>query len=67
MFYPSQLVGQLVDILVSVDFRYTPLEVIETELQFPGLWHDIDLELWQRNLIKEQLKGQHTDDNGQSA
>jgi hypothetical protein len=67
MFYPSELIGQVVDILVSVDFRYTPLEVIETELQYPGLWHDIDQELWQRDLIKEQLKGQSTDDNGQNA
>lgn len=64
MIYPSELVGQLVDILVSVDFRYTPLEIIETELQYPGLWRDIDLELWQRELIKEQLKGQQTEDDG---
>jgi len=65
MLYPSELVGQLVDILQSVDFRYTPLEVIETELQFPGLWRDIDTELWQRELIKESLKGQGN--NGKDA
>lgn len=66
MVYPSEFIGQLVDILVSVDFRYTPLEILETESRFPGLWLDIDTELWQRNLIKEQLDGQQTDDNGES-
>ncbi|MFO7323695.1 MAG: hypothetical protein DIU68_018360 [Chloroflexota bacterium] len=47
------MIGWLVNILQSVDFAYTPLEIIETEEALPGLWDDIYTEIWQRRLIKE--------------
>jgi hypothetical protein len=43
------------DRLVSVDWQYTPLQIIETERAYPNLWDAIDREMWQRRLIKNQL------------
>lgn len=34
------------------------LDVIETELAYPGLHHAIDLEIWQRELIEKQVKSE---------
>lgn len=55
MRYPALSVGWLVDILESVDYRWSPVQILETESFYPGLIDDISTEIWQRRLIKAQM------------
>lgn len=48
--------GWLVDIEEAIDWAFTPDAILETEEQYPGLWDDIFIELWQRRLIKDQVE-----------
>jgi hypothetical protein len=62
LLYPDRVVGWLADILKAVDFHYTPAQVLEAERLYPGLWDDLALELWQRDLVKQQMA--KPNDNG---
>lgn len=55
MMNDEDTIGWLYDILWPLEFAYTPLEVLETESRYPGLFSDLAIEAWQRKLIKEQL------------
>lgn len=56
MHYPSDLVGWLVDLLESVEYRWSPIQILETEAIYPGLMADIGTELWQRRIIAQQVE-----------
>lgn len=57
MRYPHQCVGWLYDVLNSLEWRISPLDVLETERDYPGLMGDLAIESWQRKIIREQLEG----------
>jgi hypothetical protein len=57
MRYPPYLVGWLVDMLESVDWQLSVMDILTTEQNFPGLMDDMSLEIWQRRLIEKQLEG----------
>lgn len=46
--------------LVAVDWQVSPREVLATETIYPGLMDDLNVILWQRKLIEEQLKNAKT-------
>ncbi len=54
--YPEHLIGWLVDVLEAVEYRWTPVQILDTERQYPGLINDISLEIWQRDIVKKQVK-----------
>ncbi len=54
--YPQEEVGWLVDLLESFDYRYTPVQIYETEERYPNLWDAIFTETWQRGLMREEVK-----------
>ncbi len=56
MKYPVQSIGWLYDILENLEWRITPLEILDTETQYPGLMGDLSIEAWQRRLVKKQLE-----------
>ena len=57
MRYGDADVGWLFDTLTGLDWRVSPLDVIETERRYPGLMTDLGIEGWQRRLVKDQLSG----------
>lgn len=46
----------LYGILKAFDWQYTPLEVLQTEDAYPGIWDDLFTIQWIESLIKEALK-----------
>lgn len=50
------LIGWLYDVMNSLDWRVSVLDVLETEKRYPGLMDDLSTEAWQRKLIKDQLE-----------
>lgn len=62
--YPDDIVGWLVDILKATDYHYSPREILAVEASYPGLWDDIAIELWQRDLVRKQMEGETGNDNG---
>lgn len=56
MRYPPALVTWLVDMLESVDWRLSVMDILETEEAFPGLMDDMSIDLWQRQLIEKQME-----------
>jgi len=59
MRYPAYTVGWLVDILESVEFRWSPVQILDTESHYPGLIDDVSTEIWQRRLISKQLESEN--------
>jgi hypothetical protein len=57
MKYPQEAIGWLYDVLNSLEWRVSPLDVLETERRYPKLMDDLSTEAWQRRLVREQLKG----------
>lgn len=57
MKYPQALIGWLYDIEDSLEWKISPLDVLETEKRFPGLIGDLSVESWQRKIIRDQIKG----------
>jgi len=55
--YPIEIVEWLADMLHSLEYKFTPKQILETEEVYPGLWNNISIVLWQRKLIKEQTGG----------
>lgn len=53
--YPDWQVGWLLNIMQSFDYSYSPLEILETENKYPGLWDSLSIERWQTDLIDEQI------------
>jgi hypothetical protein len=51
-------VGWLADILEGTEWHLSIREVLATELEYPGLLDDLNIELWQRRLVKEQMKSE---------
>ena len=43
---------------MATDWKVSPQDILETERQYPNLWDDIMIEIWQRNLVKEQVGDQ---------
>jgi hypothetical protein len=43
--------------LEAFEWKYTPLEILEVDSRYPGLWEDIDTMRWQKELIKSQVGG----------
>ena len=41
-----------------MDFRWSPLEIIETEIAYPGLIQDVGIEIWQRKLVTQQIENE---------
>jgi hypothetical protein len=60
--YPVELIGWLYDIVNSLEWRVSPLTVLETETRYPGLFDDLSIESWQRKLIADMVKGKSGDD-----
>lgn len=54
--YPSDLVGWVVDVLESVEYKWSPAQILDTERQYPGLINDLSTEIWQRKIIAGQMK-----------
>ena len=54
--YPHGTVGWLVSIMEGTGRHFTPAQILDTEARYPGLWNVINLELWQRQLIDDELK-----------
>jgi hypothetical protein len=42
----------------SIDFRWSPVQILETEALYPGLIEDLGVEIWQRRLIVEQIESE---------
>lgn len=57
MTYGQHDVGWLYDILDSLDWKPSALDVLRTEALYPGLYGDLSTESWQRKLIHDQIKG----------
>lgn len=60
--YPQHLVGWLYDVLESLDWKPSVLDVLKAEDEFPGLYSDLSTESWQRKLIRDQIKGSKDDE-----
>jgi hypothetical protein len=56
MKYPQSLVGWLFDVLNSLDWKLSPLDILGTEERYPGLIDDLSTESWQRKIIHDQIK-----------
>lgn len=54
--YPPELVNWLLTWITASNWQWTPLDILETERQHPGLLTALDIVLWQRMLVKEQMK-----------
>lgn len=50
------LVGWLFDVLNSLEWRVSVLDILETEKRYPNLMDDLSTESWQRKLVKDQLE-----------
>jgi len=55
--YPIESVEWLADMMESLEYKFTPKQILETEELYPGLWGNISIVLWQRRLISEQEGG----------
>lgn len=55
------MVAWLVSQIRFSGWHWTPLDVIETERQYPGLLNAINIEVWQQQLIEKQVKSEGTD------
>lgn len=62
MKYPNQLIGWLFDVMHSLDWQVSIIDVLETEKRYPGLMDDLATESWQRKLVHEQMNGGVKDD-----
>ena len=51
----TELIGWLYDVLNSLEWRISPLDVLDTEKRYPGLMDDLSVESWQRRIVKEQV------------
>jgi hypothetical protein len=53
------MIGWLSDVLKAVNFRWTLLDILDTERQYPSLIDDVlGTEFWQRALVKEQVENE---------
>lgn len=52
---PQDVVGWITDICLATGWQVSPASIMHTEEECPGLWDDIMLELWQRDLAKKQI------------
>lgn len=52
-----ELIGWLYDKETMLDWRISPLEILRTEREFPGLIDDLSIEAWQRKIVKDQIDG----------
>lgn len=57
--YPLEHTEWLADLLEALNFKFTPKQILETEAEYPGLWDDVAVILWQRRIIADQLKANH--------
>ncbi len=55
MKYPNHLVGWLFDIMHSLDWQISIIDVLETERRYPGLIDDLSIEAWQRKIVHDQI------------
>ncbi len=55
MRYPNRLIGWLFDVLHSLDWQVSILDILETERKYPGLMDDLSTESWQRKLVRDQM------------
>lgn len=62
MQYPQSDIGWLYDILDSLDWKPSALDILRTEALYPGLYDDLSTESWQRKLIHDQVKGAKNDE-----
>ncbi len=53
--YPEWHIGWLYDVLESLDWKPSALDVLRTEAEFPGLYQDLGTESWQRKIIRDQM------------
>lgn len=58
MDYPEHLIGWLVDLL-PLEFQWTPMDILNLEHRFPGIVNDIDTELWQRKLMRDEYESRN--------
>ena len=49
------------------DWKFSPVEIIETELKYPGLIHRLSMLMWQEKLVTEQVEAETDDDDGESS
>lgn len=52
----DEIIGWLYDIMSSLEWRVSVLDVLQTENQYPHLMHDLSTEAWQRRIVKEQME-----------
>ena len=43
------------DICLATGWQISPLEILKLDEAYPRIWNDIMVELWQRQLVKEQM------------
>lgn len=55
--------GWLFDVLNSIEWKVSPLDILETEARYPGLMDDLTIEAWQRKLVRDQIKGSKSNDD----
>lgn len=54
MTWPKREREWLFGILESLEWRWTPVQIFETERAYPGLLDDLAVMAWQKRLIKEE-------------
>ena len=47
-----------------LDWRYTPLQILENERALPHMMEDLAIMNWQKRLIKEEQMGDSGEDKG---
>lgn len=62
MRYPQDLIGWLVNHL-GQDFQWTPTQILDVDHHYPALVHDIDLEIWQRRLMRKEFEARNKKDD----
>lgn len=65
MRYPDTLVGWLFDVLDGIEWRWTPMQILDVERHYPGLITDLGIEGWQRRLVKAQVNDENEGDNSE--
>ena len=60
------MIAWLASQLKFFNMRLSPLEIIDTERRYPGLLNALNIEFWQQEIIRQQVKseGADTDNEG---
>lgn len=46
----------MTDVVIASDWKWTPAQIVDSEMRYPGLIEDVFLLSWQRELVEKQLK-----------